>query len=445
MRTDVAIVGAGMAGMTAALDLRDAGLDAVVIEAGSRPGGRARTVDLGDGQWAESGGEWIDTAHVNIHALLKRYDLRTVGDAAPWWEREAGWIDDHEGLRPPADAWLADAEIHADFARFDHLVTVLAAGIADPADPASHADAQIIDARSGADLFDELDLGEFARFMLTRAIEFEYAVEPSQISALFLAQQRAVELREEAEFGEIRSQRVDGGISRLANAMADDLGEVMRYREPLQRLEHGTDGVVLHTSEGVYEAAHAILALPLPPLRRVVVEPKFDGRFADAVANLAYGSVTKTFVRYPDRDWPFGWAVSRRFLQRIYDATEDQPGPAGILDAYVGGDGAKALQTGYPDDDERLAHVRAEIEDMVPALAGRALAGVSRAWHPHENYGGAFSCYGPGDVTAYWRAIREPQGRVHLAGEHVATVTGYLEGAVESGHRTADAVVRSAS
>ena len=196
MRVDVVVVGAGLAGLTAASDLRAAGASAVVLEAGSRPGGRARTIQLEGGQWAESGGEWIDTAHVHVLELLQRYGLRTVGDGAPWWEREEGWIDDASGLRPPADAWLRDAEIHADFARFDHLVTVLAGGIADPADPVAHPDAAMIDARSGADLFDELDLGEFARFMLTRAIEFEYTCEPVEISALFLAQQRAVELSE---------------------------------------------------------------------------------------------------------------------------------------------------------------------------------------------------------------------------------------------------------
>src|SRR5439155_13744965 len=76
MRTDVVVAGAGMAGLACALDLRDAGLDVVVLEAGHRPGGRVRTVTFDDGRWVETGGEWIDTAHANVHELLGRYGLR---------------------------------------------------------------------------------------------------------------------------------------------------------------------------------------------------------------------------------------------------------------------------------------------------------------------------------------------------------------------------------
>jgi monoamine oxidase len=436
---DAVIVGAGMAGLSCALALRDAGAQVRVLEAGGRPGGRVRTVTFPGGQWVESGAEWIDTAHTNVHDLLARYGLEVIGDAAPWWEREAGWVDDERGLLPAEDAWLRDTQIRAEFASYDHAVSLLAAGIADPSRPQDHPDALAIDARSGADLFDELDLGPFARFHITRAIEFEYTCQPDEISALFLAQQRAVELAEEALHGEVRSQRVAGGLSQLSAAIAAELGDAIAFEHQVTRIEHDADSVTVHTAKGSTTAPHAVLTPALPPLRCVEVLPAFEGVFAEAITSLGYGAVTKTFVSYPERRWPFGWAVTQRFLQRVYDATEDQPGGAGVLDAYIGGAGAQALD--HLSDAERVKAVRDELVMMIPTLEGLATGGASRAWTTHPRFGGSFSVWMPGQVTAYWEALRTPYGRVRLAGEHTAMVTGYVEGAVASGREAAAAIV----
>jgi monoamine oxidase len=441
VHADVVVAGAGMAGLTCALDLADAGADVVVLEAGGRPGGRVRTVTFPDGTWVETGGEWIDTAHSHVHALLGRFGLEVVGDAPPWWDREAGWVDDERGLRPASEAWLGDADVRADLGNYDLLLTVYAGGIADPARPEEHPDAAAIDARSARDLFEELGLGGFARFILTRAIEFEYTCAPHEISALFLAQQRAVEIAEERAFGDVRSQRVRGGLSQLAEAMAAELGGRVRYREPLVSLALRGGEIEAGTPSDVIDAERVVLAIPPPPLRRLAVEPPLDPRLAEAMASVDLGAVTKTFVRYPERSWPFVWANTTRFLQRVYDATEEQPGPSGVLDAYIGGDDARALDAAFPGGEERLAHVRDEIERMLPALAGTATGGLSRSWTSHPRYGGSFSVWRPGQVTRHWRVLREPHGSVHIAGEHAGTVCGYVEGAVQSGHRAAAEVL----
>ena len=339
---DVVIVGAGMAGLSCALDLRDAGADVVLVEASSRPGGRVRTLTFPDGRWVEAGGEWIDTSHDQVHALLARFGLKTIGDGAPWWAREAGWVEDEGGLHPAVDAWAADDRVTAELARFDELIDTVAAGIADPADPAAHPEAAAVDARSIADLFDEADLGETARFLLDREMAFEYTCRPDEASVLFIAQQHAVALADEARVAEVRSQRVEGGLSRLVEAIAGDLGGVLRTDQPLVRLEQDDRSVRVITSAGTVEAAQAVLACPLPSLRDVEVTPAFDGAFGRGIAEVGLGAVVKTFVRASSRP-PFVWAVSHRSLQRLYDATEDQPGGSAVLDAYVGGEAAREL------------------------------------------------------------------------------------------------------
>jgi len=441
VRTDVVVVGAGMAGLTCALDLRDGGVDVVVLEAGRRPGGRVRTHVFPDGRWVETGGEWIDTAHTNVHALLDRFGLRTVGDAEPWWEREAGWVDQEGLLRPSVYAWGGDEQARADFASYDLALTVVAEAMPEPGRPDEHPDAAAIDARSAAQLFDELELGAFARFFLTRAIEFEYTCRPAEMSVLFLAQQRAVELHEEARFGDVRSQRVDGGFSRLAQALADEIGDPVRFGEAVVRIEHREDGVRVTADTGtVVEAEHAVLALPLPPLRQVAVLPAFEGAFGRGVAELGYGAVTKTFVPAEARP-RFPWAVTDRILQRVYDATEDQPGAGCVIDVYVGGDGARDLDHDHPDETDRVHSVAKELDEMAPGLGLAPELGFSRSWTTHPRFGGSFSVWHPGQVTAFWRALREPYGRIQLTGEHVATVCGYVEGAVESGYRVAERIV----
>ena len=76
-------------------------------------------------------------------------------------------------------------------------------------------------------------------------------------------------------------------------------------------------------------------------------------------------------------------------------------------------------------------------------LTADSLGGFSRAWSTEPRYGGSYAVYEPGQVTEFWDVLRQPWGRVHLCGEHVATCTGYMEGALESGetvaHRLVDA------
>jgi monoamine oxidase len=215
----------------------------------------------------------------------------------------------------------------------------------------------------------------------------------------------------------------------------------VRFDEELVALEHGATGVRARTADLEVDAAHAVLALPLPPLGRVAFEPALPAPLARAIAEVRLGAVTKTFVRYPAGAWGFAWVVTRGGLQRIYDAAEDQKDGSVSLDAYVGGDAARELDAAYPEEERRVAHVAAELARIVPELDGTGAGGLSRSWTEDPRFGGSFSVWGPGQVTAHWRVLREPHGRVRLAGEHASTVCGYVEGAIESGRRAARGVL----
>ena len=83
------MVGAGFAGLAAALDLHDAGVAVTVLEARDRVGGRVRSVQLGNGAVAEMGAEWIMAGDRTLLGLAERFEVPAVATGADYKLREA--------------------------------------------------------------------------------------------------------------------------------------------------------------------------------------------------------------------------------------------------------------------------------------------------------------------------------------------------------------------
>lgn len=196
----------------------------------------------------------------------------------------------------------------------------------------------------------------------------------------------------------------------------------------------------MHTESGEHRGDAVVVACALPALRRVRFDPPLATELDAAVRGLGYGTVTKTALQYPHRVWPSGYATSASEVQRVYEPTAGAPGSAGILMAYTGGDGGRGLAT--HTESERMDAVEVGQRAMYPQLPSR-LGGFSQAWSVEPRFGGSYAVYRPGEIGRYWNVLRRPAGRIHLAGEHTATWTGYLEGAVESGEAVAARLLAS--
>lgn len=425
----VVVVGAGLAGLHATELLRAAGCDVQLIEGGHRPGGRVRTVraPFAGGQYAESGAEWVDATHHRMLAQLHRFGIERLGPGEQWTTIRR-WIHRNGEMLSPEQVRLADPDVYDELDRFDGIVEAAAAGIADPACPQLHAAAAALDARSLADVAQQANLGELARLFRWRDSQGEFAEEPSQVSLLFVAQQRAYHA---AHSGgrTVLSHRVAGGFSGVAEGMAAGLVGVISYGEHLIGVQQDADGALVHTDRRTLTADHVVLACSLVPLRSVQFHDQLPPALHAAVHQLGYGTVTKTSVQWPRRTWPAGYATTSGTAQRVYEPTVDQPGETGILMAYCGGDGGREWATLVEAD--RLALAAGEMRAM-HRLDSEPLGGFSRAWSNEPRFGGSYAVYRPGQVGAYWQVLREPWGRVQLAGEHVAACTGYMEGALES-------------
>ncbi len=436
----VVVVGAGLAGLRTAEHLRAGGADVAVLEGGQRPGGRVRTVraPFAGGQYSESGAEWVDTYHRRVYELMERYGVRPLGQGEQWTTIRR-WL--HRDGRLWAREALAAAEpgLFEQLDHFERLVHEAAAGVADSAAPQLHPEAAALDARSLADVAREAGLGEIGTLLQRRDSQGEFASEPAEVSLLFMAQQRAHQRDAEAG-GEVFAHRVDGGFSRLAEGLAAELGELVRYGHTVTGLEQDADSVRVHANGTVHHADHVVLACSLVPVRAMALAPEMPADLHAAVHGLGYGAITKTSVQWPARTWPAGYATTAGLAQRVYEPTMNQAGEQGILMAYCGGDGGRSWAA-LPET-ERIALARSEMQAM-HSIAAAPLGGYSRAWSTEARYGGSYAVYRPGEVTAYWEVLRRPWGRVHLAGEHVATCTGYMEGALESGETVAARILAS--
>jgi len=446
----VIVIGAGLAGLSAAESLLAGGAEVTLIEAEQRFGGRTRTIhdSYVGGQYAESGAEWVDSIHWRMLDLMQRFDIETLGEGMPWTTIRR-WVYWNGERHAGSEIEKLEANVFEAIERYENLCEAPALTLDDPSQPHLHRDADFLDSRSLADLIRECDLGPVGRLFARRNSQGEFASEPDKVSALFVAQQRAFENSEVQRQGiEMLSNRVKGGVSQIAQALGRDLSQhsrlTLKLGCALTSVEQTSEGVVVgcSSSEGPFEfaASHVVLACSLIPLRNVEYRSEIPTALREAMWGLGYGPITKTAVQFANREWDSGYGTTDSLSQRLYDPSVDQDGESGIVMAYCGGDGGRDLAT--KSEAERIDAMTSDMR-TIHGITALATGAFSRAWSIEPNYGGAYATYEPGQVTKYWKVLREPWGRVHLAGEHVATCTGYMEGAVESGRDVADRILRS--
>lgn len=441
----VVVVGAGLAGLAAAYELQQAGWTVTLLEARERVGGRVYTIHDGfaQGQHAEAGGEFIDGVHSQMFRYIERFGLEVeeVGtglddyDALVYWDglrflyedldEEAGWAVTEEMDR----YWRALEELG------EELVEATA------------AEKQELDQQSVADLMDDLELEPEARALLENYFRGEYAVEPSQLSLLTLAQQAAV--YGDVDEDEVEAYRIWGGNGQLPAAFAAALGNAVRLNAPVSAVTWTAAGVSVQYAGGTVEADYAVIAAPLPALRQVSFTPSLPPAVAEAIAKLGYGAVTKVLLQYSQRFWldwdSTGETVTNLPIGIAFEATDQQEGDAGILIAYVAGD----LDTDFRKLDEaaKIESAVSQLEEIYPGSSELLQSGRAVSWANEIYNGGAYSAPKPGQGAILgrriWDAVGEG-GRLYFAGEHTAEVfMAYMEGALESGRRAASQIINS--
>ena len=243
--------------------------------------------------------------------------------------------------------------------------------------------------------------------------------------------------------GNPRFWTVDGGNDRLPAALAARLSGRVCYGQPVIRIEPGarTASVVARQDGGGrrWVADHVICALPLPVLARIDVAPAFSAARRAAIAAIAATSVTRIFYQTRTRFWrdqrlPPSAATDLP-IKWVWDATATQSGTRGILDAHISGPDARRLAA-LPRS-ERVRHVLAYLERVYPGAGAQVEATAAIDWDAEPWARGAYAWFRPGQLTSLMRPLTEPEGCIHLAGEHLSSASGWMQGALESGLRAA--------
>jgi monoamine oxidase len=423
---DVIVLGAGLAGLSAARDLAAAGADVVVLEARERPGGRVEQELLSDGRPLQWGGEVVAAWMHAYVELVAELGLRlepsyTAIELPPAWGLDEGVS---VGDRAP---WMDDAD-EADLIRLGDEFARLAATV-DPADPWRHPD---------ADRLDRLSVGAWLRAQAARPGAIRY-VDHMQRSLSIDSVERTsllAQLRKEAVAGargfyeESRWEhlRVAEGSATVAMRMADELGERVRLGSIVVALGVASSRCTAFLRDGDrIEAEAVVCALPVGPLRDVMVSGVSEARL-DSLHRQRSALAAKTVVAYPSSFWDVGGATADGVWSSVWIQRE------GVLSSLTPPERlAPWLATPEPLR-------RGEFLDFLAALLGdearQPILYGTRAWGVDPFTQGYVTDWRPGDVMAVGplHGTHEPPFYVCGSDQWAA---GYMEGAVRTGRDAA--------
>jgi monoamine oxidase len=444
----VIVVGAGLAGLSAAYELGALGHDVTVLEAQQRPGGRVQTLRglFEDGLFAEAGASRIPSSHdltlgytrmfglvlvpfapTSVPSIRYVYGQRTrILPNAPF-EWPSGIPAEQKRLTPaevrrryiaPLVEQITDpfsaAWIPESLKQFDHVTRdeyLRSQGV-------SHAALHLMN----------LGSTPVARYRSFLDVLHENAVER--------------ELRRRAGVDNAQLLKIDGGNDLLPRAFADRLAGRIRYGCAVHRIEQDAQGVRVFFRIGQSSessaAGEVLCAIPFSTLRTITFSPALTSEKRRAIASLPYESATRIYLQTRVRYW-IGEGLSgladTDHPMEIWDSTYGQAGTRGILMSF--NRGPKARELGRKSKAAQLRFGLKAIEEAYPGVQKNYERGFVKVWDRDPWARGAVAYLLPGQVFSLAPHITRAEGRIHFAGEHASSLRGWMQGALESGRRAA--------
>ncbi|CAA9465330.1 MAG: hypothetical protein AVDCRST_MAG25-1454 [uncultured Rubrobacteraceae bacterium] len=426
---DAVVIGAGLSGLVAARELVREGLDTIVLEARSRPGGRTHTTDAG-GVTVDLGGEWVDEAHAEMKDLVAELGLGLVPAARR--KEEALWsVKGRVTNEMPLS--VSDA---AAYRRMQEALRETASGV-DPEAPWKGA--PVRDASIEGWLRAE-GMSEDGLHAVETLLSTCGSTVPLTQMSFYLY---AVKVATRGGPGKGNEYRVEGGSGRVAEKLAEDLGARVRYSSPVVEVRQGR-GVEVRYEDGegigTVRARRAVLAIPLtlhggirfdPPLPPALGRLASGGRYG-AARKMAFvydvGPVEAPSLAVTDTPLGYLWTV------------RGAGGETGIV-SFAGGRPLEA-ELRFPGEERKRRAV-----GLLQDLFGLSEPGVlvEEAWSEDPWARGSYLIGGPGD-SELLRGIGRPFGLLHLAGaESVAAAPSFMNSAVKGGLRAAREVAGALS
>jgi len=444
---DTLIIGAGLAGLSAARKLDRAGYVVQVLEARNRVGGRNVAQVLEDGNVLEMGGQWIGPTQTRMYELceelgLEVYPTYNIGKNIIYTDGQVKMMGSGKDALPKLNIFEL-----LDLGRTVKRLNKMAKSI-DLNEPWNHPKAKEWDGQTFESWIRNSTFTNATKDYLRLIAEAVYSTESSDFSFLhFLFYTKAgkdIETLISVEEG-AQQERVRGGTQQISQRLAASLGDKVALNSPIDKIEQEELGINIYSGSRSWKAKKVIVAIPPTLAGRINYDPPLPPNRDQLTQRIPMGSVIKIQVVYKTPFWRkhnlTGQAFSYEGPAKVVFDNSPEGVEYGVLLCFMeANDGRQASEW---SEEKRKNET---IECLVRYFGKEARnfdAYYEKDWaaetYSRGCYGGHFT---PGVWTAFGKYLRKPIGDIHWAGSETATEwNGYMEGAVRSGERAADEIM----
>lgn len=435
----IAIVGAGMAGLTAAYYLEKAGLSATLYESADRVGGRVHSTRnlVAEGIVTELGGEFIDTIHTDILHYCREFDLSLLDTH----------LTSEKGLIGIGYFFNGQHRTERDVIRaFMPFAPRIGRDIGQMGTPLSRVTPHLIglDQLSIDAYLHQLGMTGWLADLICTSFTSEFGLSAGEQSCLNLLSMLNPDTASKFELYGTSDERykVIGGNERIITELHKRVKSPVQTGFHLERLATKGIGYALSFANGrQLTADYVVMTLPFSVLRSVTLDVPLSTRKRRCIQELGYGTQSKLFIGVSERIWRQEGYAGVAFSEAIHigwDSSQMQranTGP-GCYSLLLGGEAGRQLT--IDQYDQYLAGCNQVYPGMKQAANGRKNL---YNWNRNPRTLGAYSCYRVGQVTALGGAESERAGNIFFAGEHCSqTFQGFMNGAAETGRKAARAI-----